>query len=186
MINSLTLQLLQNRLAETRSQLLMSPVRWQDLYNQITARSQPYWQNGINSMAVGAGGTGYTSGDTWTSITPVNGAPASGTLTISGGIITAAAVSIYGSGFGANTFFLPTININTSTGTGGALVPTLANTDQAYNIYPTDYTTLVAAVTDANNLALLIQALAYVPSGGVPTAGAGYNFLQNLTKVITP
>ena len=83
----------------------------------------------ISSVAVTAGGTGYTSTPT-VSFTGGSGSGAKATATVAGGVVTA--ITVTSGGFGYTS--APTINISGGAGSGATATATAANGSKEYSL----------------------------------------------------
>lgn len=99
----------------------------QGVWAYITdAQGRPLYTTGIQSVPVILGGSGYTSATVSFSAPAAGGVQATGTVTITGGVITAINITNPGAGYNNLT---PTITLNGIGGSGALLGPALVSMD---------------------------------------------------------
>jgi len=92
---------------------------------ELDGNGRPIYTTGIQGVDVIRGGTGYSVATVSFSAPPTGGVQATGTVTLSGGVITGIVMTNYGSGYNNTT---PTVTL-TGNGTGGQLGTPITSQD---------------------------------------------------------
>jgi hypothetical protein len=127
----------------------------------------------VKTIAVGAGGTGYTSAPT-VNITGGGGSGATATATVSGGVVTTVTITNPGAGYTT----APTISLS-GVGTGATATSTLTSGGTGYTTAPTVTITGGGASTQATATATLTSGV--VSSVNITNPGVGYTSAPTVT-----
>jgi hypothetical protein len=98
---------------------------------KLDANSRPVYTTGIQGVNVLNGGSGYASATVTFSAPPAGGVTATGTVTLTGGVVTGIVMTNNGSGYNNTT---PTVTFNGVGGTSAALGSPIVSVDPVWHV----------------------------------------------------